>query len=211
MGFKEWSYWLRGMLFGVLGWVLYLLIIIFKSTRYDPINYAINMSIFYGIPFVIIIVFFGFLIDLIVKKRQMSLPLKSAFFALIIPSILILLTMVLAYGDMGGLAMIPILLGAIPVFIIGFIVGIIQTKIKLHPNHKLGIIGLFFGIIGLFSLPVPFVHGFLGILFSITAVIFSLIQKRYETTSVATWGLITGIIGIILNGIFVLSLLGMFM
>ena len=62
-------------------------------------------------------------------------------------------------------------------------------------THAWGIAGLVTGIIGLLLL---LLAPNIGILFSITAVIFSLIQKRYESTGVATAGLILGIIGIIL-------------
>jgi len=51
------------------------------------------------------------------------------------------------------------------------------------------------GIIGLLLL---FLAPSIGILFSITAVVFSVIQKIYEPTGIATAGLVIGIIGIIL-------------
>lgn len=63
------------------------------------------------------------------------------------------------------------------------------------PTHTWGIAGLVTGIIGLLLL---LLAPNIGILFSIAAVIFSLIQKRYESTGAATAGLILGIIGIIL-------------
>ena len=62
-------------------------------------------------------------------------------------------------------------------------------------THAWGIAGLTTGIIGLLLL---LLAPNIGILFSIAAVIFSLIQKRYKSTGVATAGLILGIIGIIL-------------
>lgn len=61
-------------------------------------------------------------------------------------------------------------------------------------THAWGIAGLTTGIIGLLLL---LLAPNIGILFSIAAVVFSLIQKRYESTSAATAGLILGIIGII--------------
>lgn len=66
---------------------------------------------------------------------------------------------------------------------------------KNKPTHAWGIAGLILGIIGLLLL---FLEPNIGILFSITAVVFSVIQKIYEPTGIATAGLILGIIGIIL-------------
>lgn len=62
------------------------------------------------------------------------------------------------------------------------------------PTHAWGIAGLIAGIIGLLLL---FLAPNIGILFSITAVVFSVIQKKYESTGAATAGLVLGIIGII--------------
>lgn len=66
---------------------------------------------------------------------------------------------------------------------------------KNKPTHAWGIAGLILGIIGLLLL---FLVPNMGILFSITAVVFSVIQKNYEPTGIATAGLVIGIIGIIL-------------
>lgn len=66
---------------------------------------------------------------------------------------------------------------------------------KNKPTHAWGIAGLATGLIGLLLL---LLAPNIEIIFSITAVVFSLIQKRYESTGVATAGLILGIIGIIL-------------
>jgi len=66
---------------------------------------------------------------------------------------------------------------------------------KNKPTHAWGIAGLILGIIGLLLL---FLGTNIGILFSITAVVFSVIQKNYEPTGIATAGLVLGIIGIIL-------------
>lgn len=63
------------------------------------------------------------------------------------------------------------------------------------PTHAWGIAGLILGIIGLLLL---FITPNIGILLSIAAVVFSVIQKKYEPTGVATAGLVLGIIGIIL-------------
>jgi len=65
---------------------------------------------------------------------------------------------------------------------------------KNKPTHAWGIAGLITGIIGLLLL---LIAPNIAILFSIAAVILSLIQKRYESTGVAKAGLILGIIGII--------------
>lgn len=68
-----------------------------------------------------------------------------------------------------------------------------MTK-KNKPTHPWRISGLILGIIGL---PLLFLTPDMGILFSITAVVFSVIQKNYEPTGMATAGLVIGIIGII--------------
>ena len=62
-------------------------------------------------------------------------------------------------------------------------------------THACGIAGLIAGIIGLLLL---FLAPYIGIPFSITAVVLSVIQKKYESTGAATAGLVLGIIGIIL-------------
>lgn len=65
---------------------------------------------------------------------------------------------------------------------------------KNKPTHAWGVAGLVAGIIGLLLLLfAPNIE----ILFSIAAAVFSLIQKRYESTGVATAGLILGVVGII--------------
>ncbi|MHC1598507.1 MAG: hypothetical protein ACXQS3_03960 [Candidatus Methanofastidiosia archaeon] len=66
---------------------------------------------------------------------------------------------------------------------------------KNKPTHAWGIAGLAMGIIGLLLL---FLVPNIGILFSIAAAVFSVIQKKYESTGAATIGLVLGIIGIIL-------------
>ena len=66
---------------------------------------------------------------------------------------------------------------------------------KNKPTHACGIAGLIAGIIGLLLL---FLASYIGIPFSITAVVLSVIQKKYESTGAATAGLVLGIIGIIL-------------
>ena len=62
----------------------------------------------------------------------------------------------------------------------------IMTK-NNKPTHAWGIAGLILGIIGFLLL---FLAPNIGILFSITAVVFSVIQKKYEPTGVATAGLV---------------------
>jgi len=69
-----------------------------------------------------------------------------------------------------------------------------MTK-KNKPTHAWGIASLIIGIIGILSL---FILPIITIPFSILAIIFSIIQRQYEPTGVATVGLILGIIGIIL-------------
>ena len=65
---------------------------------------------------------------------------------------------------------------------------------KNKPTNAWGIAGLIAGIIGLLLL---FIIPNIGILFSIAAVVFSVIQKKYKSTGVATAGLVLGLIGII--------------
>lgn len=79
-----------------------------------------------------------------------------------------------------------------------------MTK-KNKPTHSWGIAGLAVGIIGLLLL---FLAPNIGILFSIAAVIFSVIQKKYEPTGIATAGLILGIIGIIFYVIIAFAFFG---
>jgi hypothetical protein len=77
------------------------------------------------------------------------------------------------------------------------------------PTHAWGIASLVLGILSLFLFLAPYI----GIFLAITAVVFYGIQKKHESTGVATGGLVTGIIGIIINGImllFVIGLLAMF-
>ena len=60
---------------------------------------------------------------------------------------------------------------------------------KDKPTHACGIAGLIAGIIGLLLL---FLAPYIGIPFSITAVVLSVIQKKYESTGAATAGLVLG-------------------
>lgn len=66
---------------------------------------------------------------------------------------------------------------------------------KNKVTHAWGIASLIIGIIGILSL---LILPIITIPFSILAIIFSLIQKKYESTGAATAGLILGIISIIL-------------
>jgi len=76
---------------------------------------------------------------------------------------------------------------------------------KNKPTHVWGIAGLIAGIIGLLLLFFAFN---IAILFSIAAVVLSVIQKKYESTNVATIGLVLGLIGIILYVIIGFALFG---
>ena len=69
-----------------------------------------------------------------------------------------------------------------------------MTK-KNKPTHAWEIAGLIMGIIGLLLVFFAFQA---SIVFFILAAVFSMIQKKYESTNAATVGLIIGIIGIIL-------------
>lgn len=68
-----------------------------------------------------------------------------------------------------------------------------------------GIAGLILGILSL----VLFLAPYIGIVLAITAVVFYGIQKKQEITGTATGALVTGIIGIILNGIMLVFFFGM--
>jgi len=58
-----------------------------------------------------------------------------------------------------------------------------------------GIASLVLGILGLLGFLMPYI----SIIFSILAVVFFGIQKKHKPTGSATAGLVTGIIGIVLN------------
>ena len=68
-----------------------------------------------------------------------------------------------------------------------------MTK-KDKPTHAWGIAGLVMGIIGIMLIFIAFP---ISILFFIIAIVLSIIQRKYEPTSIATAGLIIGIIGIV--------------
>jgi len=67
-----------------------------------------------------------------------------------------------------------------------------------------GIASLILSILSLFLWFAPYI----GIFLAIAAVVFYGIQKKYKPTGVATAGLVIGIIGIIVNGIILLILVG---
>ncbi|MFH1440169.1 MAG: DUF4190 domain-containing protein, partial [Candidatus Woesearchaeota archaeon] len=67
-----------------------------------------------------------------------------------------------------------------------------------------GIAGMICGILSLFLLLAPY----LGIILAITAVVFYAIQHKKKPTGAATAGLVTGVLGIILNGFMLLLLIG---
>jgi len=73
-----------------------------------------------------------------------------------------------------------------------------------EPSHSWGIAGLVLGILGLLLFLAPYV----GIVFSITAVVFYGLQQRHGSTGPASGALVTGIIGIILNGIMLIFFIG---
>lgn len=72
------------------------------------------------------------------------------------------------------------------------------------PTHAWGIAGLILGILGLLLFLAPYI----GIVLSITAIVFYNIQKKHGVTGAATGGLVTGIIGVIINGIILLFIVG---
>lgn len=73
------------------------------------------------------------------------------------------------------------------------------------PGHAWGIASLILGILSLFLFLAPYI----GIFLAVAAVVFYAIQRKHEPTGMATGGLVTGIIGIILNGIMLLFIVGM--
>ena len=82
--------------------------------------------------------------------------------------------------------------------------GFKMTK-KNKSTHAWGIAGLILGILSLMLFMAPYI----GIFLAIAAVVFYGIQKKHEPTSAATGGLVTGIIGIILNAIMLILVVGM--
>jgi len=66
-----------------------------------------------------------------------------------------------------------------------------------------GIASLVLGILGLLGMLLPYI----AIVFSILAVVFFGIQKRYKPTGCGTAGLIIGIIGIVANCIILLFMI----
>lgn len=71
-------------------------------------------------------------------------------------------------------------------------------------NENWGIASLVLGIISILFFFIPFIGIFLGIL----AIVFYNLQKKEKITDVAKGGLITGIIGVVINGIILLIILG---
>lgn len=71
-------------------------------------------------------------------------------------------------------------------------------------NENWGIASLVLGIISILLFFIPFIGVFLGIL----AIVFYNLQKKEKITDVAKGGLITGIIGVVINGIILLIILG---
>jgi hypothetical protein len=80
----------------------------------------------------------------------------------------------------------------------------IKMTTNNKPTHAWGIASLVLGILSLFLFLAPYI----GIFLAITAVVFFGIQTKHESTGVATGGLVTGIIGIIINGIMLLFVIG---
>ena len=80
---------------------------------------------------------------------------------------------------------------------------------KNKKTHAWGVASLILSIIGLLLIFAPYI----GIFCSILAVVFYGIQKKHEHTGIATAGLVIGIIGIVINAImliFVVGLLALF-
>ena len=73
-------------------------------------------------------------------------------------------------------------------------------------THAWGIASLILGIISLLLFAAPYI----GIFLAILAVVFYGIQKRHKVTGTATAGLVTGIIGIVLNSIMLILIIGIF-
>lgn len=70
-------------------------------------------------------------------------------------------------------------------------------------THAYGIASFVLGIIGLLLILAPYI----GIFCSILAIVFYGVQKKHEVTGLATAGLVTGIIGTVINAIMLLILL----
>jgi len=71
-------------------------------------------------------------------------------------------------------------------------------------THGWGIAGMILGILSLILFLAPYI----GIFLAILAVVFYGVQKKHEPTGLATAGLVTGIIGIVLNSIMLLFFVG---
>ncbi|MFH1400808.1 MAG: DUF4352 domain-containing protein [Nanoarchaeota archaeon] len=72
-------------------------------------------------------------------------------------------------------------------------------------SKSFGIAGMVLGILGLLLFLAPYI----GIVFSILAIVFYALQKKREPTGPAMAGLVTGIIGTVLNAIMLLMVIGL--
>ena len=71
-------------------------------------------------------------------------------------------------------------------------------------THAWGIASLILGILSLFLFLAPY----FGLPLAITAIVFQRKQEKIESTGIATGGLVTGIIGIIINSAVLVLLVG---
>ena len=81
-----------------------------------------------------------------------------------------------------------------------------MIRIEKHnkPAHAWGIASLILGILSLFLFLAPY----FGLPLAITAIVFQRKQEKIESTGIATGGLVTGVIGIILNSAALVFLVG---
>lgn len=80
-----------------------------------------------------------------------------------------------------------------------------MTK-KIKMTTSWGIASLVLGIIGLLLFLAPYI----GLFLSILAIVFYGVQKKYHSTGMALGGLVTGIIGVVINAILLIFVVGLF-
>ena len=79
-----------------------------------------------------------------------------------------------------------------------------KSELHNNPTQAWGIAGLVLGILSILLFLAPYI----GIFLAITAIVFYGIQKKHRHTGYATASLVLGIIGVIINGIMLLFIVG---
>ena len=79
-----------------------------------------------------------------------------------------------------------------------------KSEANNKPTQAWGIAGLVLGILSILLFLAPYI----GIFLAITAIVFYGIQKKHSHTGYATASLVLGIIGVIINGIMLLFIIG---